>query len=481
MKKVLSYLVITVFVASTAMTGCKKENEDVVENPEIEVEKPEIEEKIDDVYIVDISEETDWDLMIVGIGGQSVFLNINENTEMPTQLFCKPDKKSNAGFSVFFKENGLPETMVVDGYISYFGNFRNTLFDFALIHPDNSIEYFYDIESGIDWDEYLESSIMTRFLGINFKKVISATVNIVKVAVKVAVAAPLFMNPITVPAGIALVISATPDLIRFADDLYGSVGIESPPFVSEIVDKADKIGTVLNCATGNLKDCVEGIAGIFKNEAINNFEYKETKEYEINQAEAVINGSAAIDKITAKVVNSSELSGNIKTVKFVVWSKWPDLDYVDYMDSVDYVLATAEFKDGGFTLNLPKEVPSKYLELATQKWDWLGGNINNKNAKIFYQDRMGQIWGYNSNDKMIASFSCRDVDYNFVDYIYADSDVNITGKKIYIFEWEYETRIVSLFLKKGWNVVYHVGDGLYQEIRSSPIINAEWKGWEFDE
>ena len=287
MKKVLSYLMMATLVALAAMTGCNNEN------PEIEDEIEPIEQN-EGVFIVDISKETDWDLMIVGNGGQSVFLNIDENAEMPTQLFCKPAKNSNAGFSVFFKKNGLPETMVVDGYIIYFGKFRNTLFDFSLIHPNNSIEYFYDIESGIDWDEFLESPISTRLLGINFRKVISATVNIVKVAVKVTLAAPLFMNPITVPAGIAAVISATPDLIRFADDLLGSVGIESPPFVSEIVDTANKIGTALDCATGNLVGCVTGIGGVIFNEATKNGETKDSKAQEIAQANSVINESGNV-------------------------------------------------------------------------------------------------------------------------------------------------------------------------------------------
>jgi len=197
----------------------------------------------------------------------------------------------------------------------------------------------------------------------------------------------------------------------------------------------------------------------------------------------------SIDKIIAKIVNTSELSNNIKTVKFVVWRKNSGFDFIfdfRYNDIVD-VLASAEFKDGGFTLNLPKEVPSQYLQLVTEIWNGTGVTISNKNAKIFYQLGILDIFGYNSSDKRIASFYCnrRETEPS-MRYIYTDSDVNISGTKTIKHEngdtWMTINKTVALALKKGWNVVYCFLGETYSEVRSSPAFtDLQWAGYEFGE
>jgi hypothetical protein len=105
------------------------------------------------LYALDIRDESDWDYALVADDGSSLFLNLNENTNVPTRLFFRPDKNSDWGYTVFFQENGLPEIAVIDDYILFFGNFRNTKFDMALIHPTKAIDYFYDIETPFNWEE----------------------------------------------------------------------------------------------------------------------------------------------------------------------------------------------------------------------------------------------------------------------------------------------------------------------------------------
>lgn len=132
-----------------------------------------------ELYIVDISEETDWDFLIAASDGSSVFFNVDENSEKPTKLLLKPDKNSADGISIFFDDNGLPETAVMGNYVFVFGNFRNTLFDFALIHPDKHIDYFYDIDAQIDWDNLQASDVSILFFGNlrNIVKFVSTAVN----------------------------------------------------------------------------------------------------------------------------------------------------------------------------------------------------------------------------------------------------------------------------------------------------------------
>ena len=105
------------------------------------------------VFLVDVSKETDWDYLVVAKDGSSAFYNVDE-TGIPTSLFFKPDKKSDKGTTILFKENGLPDRMVHNGYILVFGNFSGYQFDMAVIKPDNTITYHYDIQTDVNWDVY---------------------------------------------------------------------------------------------------------------------------------------------------------------------------------------------------------------------------------------------------------------------------------------------------------------------------------------
>ena len=115
-----------------------------------------------EIYAVDISAETDWSYMLVGNDGSSAFVSLNENTNIPTHLFFRPDRNSDAGYTLFFRENGLPEIVVIDDYIIYMDNFSETKFDMALIYPNDSISYFYDIHSSINWRSYPDNSEAIR-------------------------------------------------------------------------------------------------------------------------------------------------------------------------------------------------------------------------------------------------------------------------------------------------------------------------------
>ena len=119
------------------------------------------------------------------------------------------------------------------------------------------------------------------------------------------------------------------------------------------------------------------------------------------------------------------------------------------------VIASADFNDGTFILDLPETVNSKWL-FAVGNETLAGLSISNRNAKISQQ---AIIYGYNAADKRVACFN-----YTMINFIwgisegmelwYTDSDVNISGQVKYAEDnWE-ATDVYSLELKKGWNYVY---------------------------
>ncbi|GHU25723.1 hypothetical protein FACS1894172_17730 [Spirochaetia bacterium] len=117
-----------------------------------------IESRDPNVFAVDISEETDWNYLVVGKDGSSLFLDVTESTGIPTRAYLKPDKDSDVGFTYLFKENGLPDEAISNGHVLYFGNFSGYTFDLAVIYPNNTIEYHYGIETDINFDVYNETT-----------------------------------------------------------------------------------------------------------------------------------------------------------------------------------------------------------------------------------------------------------------------------------------------------------------------------------
>jgi hypothetical protein len=112
--------------------------------------------------IVDISKDSEWDCLVVGKDGSSMVFNVDETTNMPTRLYLKPRKDSDAGFTYTFKENGLVDKVAANGYMVLFENFAGYTFDLAVIAPDGTIEYHYGIETDIDFEAYLAPSIAER-------------------------------------------------------------------------------------------------------------------------------------------------------------------------------------------------------------------------------------------------------------------------------------------------------------------------------
>jgi len=122
-------------------------------------------------FVIDISQETEWKYMVVGGDGSTVFIDVDESTDIPTRMFLRPENDSDEGLTIFFKESGLPDKLVVDEHILYFDNFRGYKYDLAVIYPDNTIRYHHNIETDVNWDDYISASGLAKahFWGNVFK------------------------------------------------------------------------------------------------------------------------------------------------------------------------------------------------------------------------------------------------------------------------------------------------------------------------
>ena len=246
-----------------------------------------------EIYAVDISEETDWDYMIFGNDGSSVFINLDSQSYIPTQLFYRPYKNSDDGFSVFLKENGMPKTMVIKDYIIVFGNFNGTQFDMALINPDKSIEYFYNVNTDVDWNTYSEMSQMNVFkLKSNMSEETKiALIHGLKYVGNTLSTILCYVGAVTSPTGIgalgllgcgATFVSVINDYVlpKYNLDNFG-IGLSSAV--------VNEIATLIQCATRPYL-CLANISANTATQISMGLEYTNSRNPEINQASSIIYG-----------------------------------------------------------------------------------------------------------------------------------------------------------------------------------------------
>jgi len=207
--------------------------------------------------------------------------------------------------------------------------------------------------------------------------------------------------------------------------------------------------------------------------------------------------------ITAKVENASEYS-NVVEVKLMVYDRTtqevvPPFGNITLIDH--YIeLARGIWKDGGFTIELPKTLASNHLRALIR--DGSPSVISNKQPTLVIKKeniRIGIIHfvGIDIDGNAVATFSSVKTGEN-VDteafYTYVDSDVTISG---YTYRegavrpadedaptWFETTTTYSIKWKKGWNIwclsTSHIITGYTaittEQWSTTPVSNLKWYG-----
>lgn len=256
--------------------GCKQDNDDEMIHKNAEM--PEF-------YALDISEETDWDYVVAAGNeeGSSVWFNIDKTANIPTTLFFKPISNQDAGFTVKFKSNGLPDYAIFGDTIVVFENFNDTTCDMAVIYPNISVKYFTNVETGEDWDNIG----LQAFNSLTLKSVSPETriafqhgLKFVGSALAVVGAAAAICNPagLTVLGAIA-VVSAVATIANnyWIDNM--AVGVGSTV--------AGKVVTMVGCA-GVISnpyssiECFSGLAGFVASASSDAMAFAESRQGLVN-------------------------------------------------------------------------------------------------------------------------------------------------------------------------------------------------------
>lgn len=255
-----------------------------------------------DIYVVDVSSETDWDYWVVTKDGGNML--IQTDNYVPSVAYFKP-AGSDDGYAVLFDGNGVPKETVFNNHIFFFSNYRKDLVDISVVLPNGEISLFQDIAIQYDF-----TTLLTKG-GINWAnnkdKIIKyAGWGLGAVACAAGIAATLGTGGLAV--GLA-VLGCTSTAISIAADIlpedYMLYGLSA--------DAIGTIGTVAGCTSINNPASVVGCVAGLGESAANTYSW--ITEWNDQHTEVL---GQAIGALTTRLVVSTnavtEFNNNSATV-----------------------------------------------------------------------------------------------------------------------------------------------------------------------
>jgi len=174
--------------------------------------------------------------------------------------------------------------------------------------------------------------------------------------------------------------------------------------------------------------------------------------------------------INATVVDGNDYNGYIATVKAMMED-----------DYDDYAIASGKYANGGFKLNLPESVPARYL----YSFDYIfeedfEGTISDRKAKT------GDVWivAYDREDDEIGEFLWTNENEDvWAYYVYVDRNLTIKGHEswYYSYENEYYYTEYDCSFTKGWNILYYVEKGYYEELFTTKKPSGTTLKWYYED
>jgi len=161
-------------------------------------------------------------------------------------------------------------------------------------------------------------------------------------------------------------------------------------------------------------------------------------------------------KITVSVGSKYQELYQLATVKAISFVT----GYND-VEPIGDVIATSNFVNGGFTINLPLTVSDEFFKKLSDVGNVKSSNPNTKVALVQYLNV------YNTEGKFVGYFQY----FNFRQTKYGNGDIPIIAKFWYAdSDVTIKDGNLSFSLKKGWNILYEVD-------ASNEEINSMW--WSF--
>lgn len=198
------YSSLFLFLLGTLFSSC------AVNNP-IDLEEPLVE---DEAYLIDISEESEADLMILAEDGSYAVYDANVGSVggivYLNSSFASP---LDDGLTIHLDEHNLPKSAIVNGRTFFFSNYTNDTFDAICYEADGSKFYFSNLKLPISLEEY--QSISTRAISKETITKIGCFAQFAGMAIGVFLAVGAGSIPLGVIAGIGIVSTLVSNQLKY--------------------------------------------------------------------------------------------------------------------------------------------------------------------------------------------------------------------------------------------------------------------------
>jgi len=209
-------------------TSCKDEGEP---EPILNNEK---------VSFIDLSQDTEWDIMAVD-NENGDYLTVRKETTNKTTAYVKPNNVDK-GYIVNLDAKGYPETLIANNHIFIFTNFEGTKVDVSIITPDDNIIKVRDIESEFNWDDFKGLAKAGQKTAV-WKEDLDKILKVIHVATCVG----------TIAAAIGTAGIALPAVIASCSGVFFDVLLEVLPMYSDLLEISEVTTATLH-AIGHCSD-----------------------------------------------------------------------------------------------------------------------------------------------------------------------------------------------------------------------------------
>jgi len=201
-------------------------------------------------YGFDIGKVSSFDYMIANKqSNSSVFYNVNPQTNLPAELYFKPYANDSYGCTIKFRSDGLPDLLMISDTIVVFENYRETKVDIAVIYPNISVQYHYNVDIGTNISDLIDKSSQLRSAQLNT----SSTLKFISMGLSVASIAAAIIVP--TPASPFIIVAAASSL-AISSWSVGNYFFED--VVPEVPPSVDVFGAVLGCGASMGWGCFTG-------------------------------------------------------------------------------------------------------------------------------------------------------------------------------------------------------------------------------
>ncbi len=259
-----------------------------------EDEKPEVPK----LNVIDISEETDWDFIVLG---KKDYFYVQSNEYGP-DLVLLHSAETNLNYYMTFSNEGYVEKLMVQDFIFLFDNFNGNNVDIGIIYPNGDIEVQREVKSDINWDELtLKSANSVEGWKSTYLRTVARSISAIPCVMSVALSVGTAgaATPIALWTCGNFLLGLTADVMSNDFDIHNGF--------TDFVDIYGASSTGLGCSSGEPVGCAIDAASMALHDIADHLEEVEERSDDINVTlSALAYGYGAI-QITLNWDNNADL------------------------------------------------------------------------------------------------------------------------------------------------------------------------------